>query len=296
MATPVSYIPYPDGWFFPRWSYVAKTDRLDFDQNLGPHLHLFLQQESEDGTDAAWQERYFPPMEEIPLAVYLAAVCRYGWTKGGFGSYGFDWKHNDIREQHRCMAMLEQPLPGFTMGECAQYCHSAVASFHDPFIRCPYAALQKIPSSLGDPCVDAVVSNYASMYAPYTEYGEQNGACLRRCDDRFSDMLLGYWRTYTGTEWMEWTWSWWSYGTQGPVRSGYLSSSEEWVYEGGIGSNNGWNGDFWAAFNWAMGATSGYSDSASPARSWFSDQMGGTTEGLDLEGCKHKYTWKQTPG
>ena len=166
---------------------VALTNRLAKDSNFGPHLHLFLKDDdakySELSTgdrvytgpewDAAWQEKYFPAMPEIPLHIYLTAVCRYGWTQNTFSSYSNDWNL-----KWGAPASLHCMWTGggaHAYGDCASRCQGAVAMALGGKAHCNEAH--------GDPM-------FYPTSDPQTE-GEHTG-CAACCDTRFSDFLLGY--------------------------------------------------------------------------------------------------------
>lgn len=265
---------------------LATTNRLAEDANLGPHLHLYLSQNWDatnfKGTNyAAWQERYFPPMAEIPLAVYLTAVCRYGWTRQTFGSYTWDWAKG-LNLGSGCMRQYNLPetrglAAVHTLGICAQACQSAAAYLINS----------------GDTESDcATATGDASFYETYFTYKTGN-SCTSKCDDKFSEFLLNYWYSlesemYT-TEWLEWTYddprhrypldengqpvNW-------PVESGFRQDPNgaigtgEWVYNGGVAQSLT---DWGEAFGMLWGIADQYLGAAdAPAREWYDSRKGGT--------------------
>jgi len=255
---------------------VAKTFRGKADHNLGPHLHLGMTGEKPAGDiqDTNWMERYFEPMPEIPMAAYLMAVCRYGWTEGTFGHYTWDWASAlGFNSQPLCMAYASYIYPNpddperpitrdFTLGICAQACHSAVAS----------AMHQDCPSAIAG----------EGFWTEYSSYGVGE-ACTRRCDDAFSDFLLGYWHSFEGTTWMELTYD--NQTSAGPVHSGYLYETGSWVYDGGIASKPNFDNpiewvDFQTVLLWAWGKADEMMDDAErPAYDWYKKAMGGNASG-----------------
>jgi len=174
---------------------VSMTNRYANDSNTGPHLHLYLRDDNGafdptgsyhytgPGADAAWQEKYFPPLPEVPLHIYLTAICRYGWIQSGFGSYSNDWnlKWGAPASLH-CMWTGNGPGGTYTYGDCASRCQGAVA----------HRLMELQPDmTKRDACDEA--HGHEMFYPtsnPQTE-GEHVG-CAACCDTRFSVFLMGY--------------------------------------------------------------------------------------------------------
>ena len=181
-----------------RGTWVARTNRLPSDDNLGPHLHLNIWAEYPGITNAAWQERYFDPMPEIPLFIYLTAVCLYGWTEGTFGHYSWDWlgslsEGTATHIPSVCMAMYsvykgnrselaDIDTQWWTLGICAQRCQSYIAESLTRDQR------WKPPWGEREACTGA-------LYHPsfYTECETHTpDTCTSCCDLRFSQFLMQY--------------------------------------------------------------------------------------------------------
>jgi len=183
---------------------VALTNRLANDANLGPHLHLYLKDDnawlsdpwgkrfyddrSED--DAAWQEKYFPALPEIPLHIYLTAVCRYGWMQGTFGSISNDWNLTwGAPASLHCMWTGDGT---YTYGDCASRCQGAVARSLLPDDEEKWKSGQKEQA-----CKDA---HFDEMFYPTSDpqTEDEHRGCAACCDHRFSEFLLNYFSWASG--------------------------------------------------------------------------------------------------
>jgi len=181
---------------------VAMTNRLANDSNTGPHLHLYLQDDdgrpfdpstghydySGPGGDAAWQEKYFPALPEVPLHIYLTAICRYGWIQDTFGSYSNDWnlKWGAPASLH-CMWTGNGTGANYTYGDCASRCQGAVAHY---WLSEKYPQ-GWTPDEKDSECRDA---HGHEMFYPTSnpQNDTQHTGCAACCDHRFSEFLMGY--------------------------------------------------------------------------------------------------------
>jgi len=207
-------------------SKVARTNRLKQDFNLGPHLHLFMKAEKGELADSAWQERYFPPMREIPLHFYLTAVCLYGWIQtAGFTSYTWDWGTAIAGGRPWCMFgqgdtffekdtdgddIPDSSPSGYSYGRCAKLCHSGIA-------------WDKAGGGDNVPTPDDC--NAAHISPLFYDDGDYTG-CAHCCDERFSEMLLEGFR-YANSIGLPLDWTRGEDLTvfdSGPVEEGWLSA------------------------------------------------------------------------